>query len=337
VSMGAATSATGTLMHILLPIAGMNINLWLIVAIGAMVGLLSGLLGVGGGFLLTPVLMMIGVPPTVAAASDANAVVATSSSGFAIHFRLRNVDLRMGTILLLGGLAGSGIGVQFVHSLREWGDADLVITLTYILMLGFVGGFIVRDSLRKMNRGLVGRPQRQHVRKRSFLASLPLQIEFPRSGVRHSVLVPFALCILVGLMTAVMGVGGGFLLVPMMVYVLGMPAHVAVGTSLFQILFTCAGATVMQAGENQTVDLILVLLIAAGSTIGAQVGARLSRLLRGEQLMILLGALALGVMVKMVVSLMMPPLIVILLLAPAGLSMWMTSNTDKAIAREVSE
>jgi uncharacterized membrane protein YfcA len=138
-------------------------------------------------------------------------------------------------------------------------------------------------------------------------------------------------------MTAVMGVGGGFLLVPMMVYVLGMPAHVAVGTSLFQILFTCAGATVMQAGENQTVDLILVLLIAAGSTIGAQVGARLSRLLRGEQLMILLGALALGVMVKMVVSLMMPPLIVILLLAPAGLSMWMTSNSDKAIAREVSE
>lgn len=324
-------------MHILLPIAGININLWLLVAIGGMVGLLSGLLGVGGGFLLTPVLMMIGVPPTIAAASDANAVVATSSSGFAVHFRLRNVDLRMGTILLLGGLAGSSIGVQFVHSLRELGNADLVITLTYIVMLGLVGGFIVRDSLHKMSRGLVGRQKRPRARSRSFLSSLPLQIEFPRSGVRHSVLVPFALCVLVGLMTAVMGVGGGFLLVPMMVYVLGMPAHVAVGTSLFQILFTCAGATVMQAGANHTVDLMLVLLIAAGSTVGAQVGARLSRLLRGEQLMILLGVLALGVMVKMVVSLMMPPLIVILLLAPSGLSMWMTRSPGNATAREVSD
>jgi uncharacterized membrane protein YfcA len=324
-------------MHILLPIAGIDISLWLLVAIGGMVGLLSGLLGVGGGFLLTPVLMMIGVPPTVAAASDANAVVATSSSGFAVHFRLRNVDLRMGTILLLGGLAGSSIGVRFVHGLRELGNADLVITLTYVVMLGLVGGFIVRDSLRKMGRGLVGRPKRPRARRHSLLSRLPLQIEFPRSGVRHSVLVPFGLCVLVGLMTAVMGVGGGFLLVPMMVYVLGMPAHVAVGTSLFQILFTCAGATVMQAGENHTVDLMLVLLIAAGSTVGAQVGARLSRLLRGEQLMILLGILALGVMVKMLVSLMVPPLIVILLLAPAGLSLWMTSSTGDATVREGDE
>jgi uncharacterized membrane protein YfcA len=294
-------------MRILLPIAGIGINAWLIVAIGGMIGLLSGLLGVGGGFLLTPVLMMIGVPPTVAAASDTNAIVATSSSGVAAHFRLRNVDLRMGTILLVGGLAGSGIGVRCVRFLREMGNADLVITLTYILILSLVGGFIVRDSWRKMRRGLVARAKRTRPRTRAFLSNLPLQMEFPRSGVRHSVLLPFLLCVIVGLLTAIMGVGGGFMLVPMMVYGLGMPAHVAVGTSLFQILFTCAGATLMQAGTNHTVDIVLALLVAAGSTIGAQVGARLSRLLRGEQLMILLGLLALGVTVKMIVGIVVPP------------------------------
>jgi len=294
-------------MNILLPIAGISINIWLIVVIGAVVGLLSGLLGVGGGFLLTPILMMIGVPPTVAAASDTNAIVATSSSGVAAHFRLHNVDLRMGTVLLLGGLAGSGVGVRFVRLLRDMGNADLVITLTYILMLSLVGGYIVRDSLRKMRGGLIARARPNRPRARAFLSNLPLQMDFPRSGVRHSLLLPFALCLVVGLLTAVMGVGGGFMLVPMMVYLLRMPAHVAVGTSLFQILFTCAGATMMQAGANHTVDLTLALLVAAGSTIGAQIGARLSRLLRGEQLMILLGVLALAVTLKMVVSVVLPP------------------------------
>lgn len=294
-------------MRLLLPIAGIGINIWLVIGIGATVGLLSGLLGVGGGFLLTPVLMMIGVPPTVAAASDTNAVVATSSSGFAAHFRLSNVDLRMGTILLLGGLAGSGIGVRFVRILRDLGNADLAITLTYILVLGLVGGYILRDSWRKLRRGLVAPIRTARRRRTTFLSHLPLQMNFPRSGVRHSILLPFALCVMVGLLTAIMGVGGGFMLVPMMVYGLGMPAHVAVGTSLFQILFTCAGATLMQASMNHTVDVVLALLVAAGSTIGAQVGARLSRLLRGEQLMILLGVLAVGVMLKMVFSIVVPP------------------------------
>ncbi len=294
-------------MRVLLPIAGIGINIWLVVAIGGIVGLLSGLLGVGGGFLLTPILMMIGVPPTVAAASDTNAVVATSSSGFAAHFRLHNVDLRMGTILLLGGLAGSGAGVRCVRVLRELGNADLAITVTYILVLGLVGSYIIRDSWQKLRGGLIpGGKIRKH-RTRAFLSNLPLQMEFPHSGVRHSVLLPFLLCVVVGLLTAIMGVGGGFMLVPMMVYVLGMPAHVAVGTSLFQILFTCAGATLMQAGANHTVDFVLALLVAAGSTVGAQIGARLSHFLRGEQLMILLGVLALGVMVKMVVGIMLSP------------------------------
>ena len=293
-------------MSILLPIAGMSINFGLLVATGAVVGVLSGLLGVGGGFLLTPILIMIGVPPVVAAASDTNAIVATSSSGVAAHFRLKNVDLRMGTVALIGGLAGSGFGVRVMESLEKMGNANLVINLTYIVMLGTIGGFILKDSVKKWRRGTLAQTA-ERPKRNSRLNKLPWQMDFPRSGVRHSVLVPLGLCMIVGLMTAVMGVGGGFMLVPVMVYVLGMPAHVAVGTSLFQILFTCAGAAVMQAGANHTVDVVLALIVAAGSTVGAQAGARMSRWLRGEQLMGLLGILALVVMLKMAVGLMLPP------------------------------
>ena len=302
-------------MRILLPIAGIGVHLWTVVGIGGIIGLLSGLLGIGGGFLLTPLLMMIGVPPTVAAASGTNAIVATSSSGFAAHFRMRNVDLRMGVILLLGGLAGSGIGVHMVHILQQLGSADLVISLAYVVMLGLVGGFVVRDSLRKMRSGMMTLAIDDLPRKRSILSRLPLQMDFPHSGVRHSILLPFTLCLLVGLLTAIMGVAGSFIIMPMMVYLLRMPAHVAVGTSLFQALFTCAGATVMQAGSNHIVDMVLALLVAIGSTVGAQIGARLSRYLRAEQLMILLGFLALGVMVKMAVDLVLTPAVPIVQIA----------------------
>ncbi len=295
------------MIRILLPVAGIGVNLWVVVAIGGVIGLLSGLLGVGGGFLLTPALMMIGVSPTVAAASGTNAIVAASSSGVAAHFRLHNVDLRLGVILVFGSLVGAGAGVRCVRLLREIGNADFVITLTYILMLGFVGSFIVRDSWRKLRGGLVAGSAQPQVRSGGFLARWPMQVEFPRSGVRHSILLPFTLCVFVGLLTGIMGVAGSFILVPLMVYVLRVPMHVAVGTSLFQALFACAGATLMQAASNHTVDLTLALLVAAGSTFGAQIGARLSRLLRGEQLMILLGVLALGVMVRMVISILIPP------------------------------
>jgi uncharacterized membrane protein YfcA len=294
-------------MGVLLPVAGISINIWLLIAVGGVVGLLSGLLGVGGGFLLTPILMMIGVPPMVAAASDANSIVATSSSGVGAHFRLKNVDMKMGTFLLLGGLLGSAVGVHAIKVLKNLGNADLVITLTYIVVLGFVGGYIVRDSLHRMRAGLVVPKKIRRHRMHTLLDRLPLQMDFPRSGVRHSILLPILLCCLVGVLTAIMGVGGGFMLVPVMVYILGMPAHVAVGTSLFQILFTCAGTTLMQAASNHTVDLVLALLLAMGSTVGAQIGARLSRMLRGEQLMIILGILALAVMLKMAVGVVLPP------------------------------
>ncbi len=294
-------------MPIFLPVAGISINVFLLIGAGGVVGFLSGLLGVGGGFLLTPILMTIGIPPTVAAASDTNAIVATSSSGVAAHFRLGNVDIKMGTVLLLGGLTGAAIGVEIIKVLRALGNADVLIKLTYIVVLGFVGGFMFVDSLRNLRRGTLVVKSHNRPRKSSLLARLPFQMKFPRSRVQHSVLVPFFLCSIVGALAAIMGVGGGFIMVPMMVYLLRMPAHVAVGTDLFQILFTCAGVTYMQATANHTVDLVLALLIALGSTIGAQIGARVSKLLRGEQLMIILATLALVVVINIGIGLVVAP------------------------------
>lgn len=291
---------------ILLPIAGLSINSGFLVGSGIVIGLLSGLLGVGGGFLLTPILITIGVPPIVAAASDTNAIVATSSSGVAAHFRLKNVDLRIGIVALIGGLLGSAIGVRILETLERVGNANLVINLAYVAMLGIVGALILNDSIRKWRRGVM-RAKEERRSASPILSRLPWQMDFPRSGVRHSVLVPLALAVVVGLMTAIMGVGGGFILVPAMVYLLRMPAHVAVGTSLFQILFTCAGTTLMQAGANHTVDIVLALIVAAGSTLGAQAGARLSRFLRGEQLMGLMAVLAIAMMVKMLLALVLTP------------------------------
>jgi uncharacterized membrane protein YfcA len=294
-------------MSIFLPVAGISINLFLLIGVGSLVGFLSGLFGVGGGFLLTPILMMIGVPPTVAAASDSCQIVAASSSGTAAHFRLGNVDSKLGTVLLLGGLVGAAIGVQIIKVLRALGNADFVITVTYIVVLGGIGGYMFFESLQSLRRGALVPESHRPVTKSNLFGKLPLQMEFPRSRVRHSVFVPFFLCALVGILAAIMGVGGGFIMVPMMVYLLRMPMHVAVGTDLFQILFTCAGVTFMQATTNHTVDVALALLLALGSTIGAQIGARLGRLLRGDQLKILLAGIVLVVMVKMAIGIILTP------------------------------
>jgi uncharacterized membrane protein YfcA len=294
-------------MPIFLPVAGISINMFLLVGVGAFIGFLSGLLGVGGGFLLTPILMMIGIPATIATASDTNAIVATSSSGVAAHFRLGNVDIRMGTVLLFGGLAGAAIGVEIIRILRTLGNAAILIETAYIVVLGATGGYMLRQSLNSLRRGTVVMKAHKRGKPSEFLSRLPFQMDFPRSHVRHSVCLPFLLGATVGVLSAVMGVGGGFIIVPMMVYLLRMPTHVAVGTSLFQILFTCAGVTYMQAATNHTVDLVLALLLAVGSTIGAQIGARVSRVMRGEQLMILLASMALLVVVKMSVSLVVTP------------------------------
>lgn len=296
-------------MWVLLPVAGTSNLLPLLVGVGAIVGFMSGLFGVSGGFLLTPILMMVGIPPTVAAASDSCQIIAGSSSGTAAHFRLGNVDVKLGTVLLLGGLTGGWIGVRIIKVLRALGAADLTITATYVVMLGLVGGYMFIESLGSLRRGALVPKSHASTPVQSLLSRLPFQADFPRSQVRHSVLLPFFLSGVVGILAAIMGVGGGFIMVPMMVYLLGMPMHVAVGTSLFQILFTCAGVTYMQATTNHTVDLMLALLLAGGSTIGVQVGARVGRRLRGDQIKILLASVVLVVMLKMAAGLLIAPAI----------------------------
>ncbi len=304
----------GLSMHLYLPIAGNAVNLLVIVGPGGFVGLLSGIFGVGGGFLMTPLLIMMGLPPTVAAASDSNQIVAASTSGTLAHFRLGNVDFKMGFLLLIGGIVGGTLGVQVIKVLRALGNADFLISITYVLMLGFVGGYMFLESLQAMRK--TSQPAAQTTpdvsrKKESTYArivnSLPFQMDFVRSGVRISAILPLVLGTFVGILAAIMGVGGGFIMVPVMVYLLRMPMHVVVGTSLFQILFTCINVTIMQASQNHTVDFILALLLLIGSSVGAQVGTKIGKKLDGEQLKILLASLVLLVMFKMLYQLLVQP------------------------------
>lgn len=298
-------------MNLYLPIAGASVNCLAIFSLGGVVGLLSGIFGVGGGFLMTPLLIMLGIPPTVAAASDSNQIVGASTSGTLAHFRHGNVDIKMGLLLLVGGIVGGTLGVQIISLLRKMGNADFLISITYVLMLGFVGGYMFLESLQAMRKSAKVTTAVEAPRQESLYAKLvrimPLQMEFSRSGIRLSLLMPFLLGILVGVLAAIMGVGGGFIMVPVMVYLLRMPMHVVVGTSLFQILFTCMNVTVMQAAKNHTVDFILALLLLLGSAIGAQLGAKVGKKLGGEHLKILLASLVLIVMVKMLYDLLVTP------------------------------
>jgi uncharacterized membrane protein YfcA len=296
--------------YLYLPIAGNSMNLVLLVGLGGLVGFLSGLFGVGGGFLLTPLLIMIGIPPTVAAASDSNQIVAASSSGTYAHWRLGNVDFKMGTYLLIGGVVGGTLGVQLIKILRAVGNADFLIKITYVVMLGVVGSYMFLESLRSLRGG----PLVEKEHKKGEVSwfgrlnrALPWRTQFEKSGVTMSPLMPLGLGVMVGVLAAIMGVGGGFIMVPVMVYMLRMPMHVVVGTSLFQILFTCINVTFMQAYVNHTVDFMLALLLLVGSTLGAQIGARVSRRLKADQLKILLASIVLVVMLKMLVELLMRP------------------------------
>ena len=299
--------------HLYLPIAGSSINVLLIFSLGILVGLLSGIFGVGGGFLMTPLLIMIGIPPTVAAASDSNQIVGASTSGTLAHYRLGNVDFKMGLLLLIGGVTGGTVGVQIIKILRQVGNADFLIKITYVLMLGFVGSYMFFESLQTIRKSKT--KHKLALAKESkyaqLVAKLPWQTNFATSGVRLSVLMPLGLGVFVGILAAIMGVGGGFIMVPVMVYLLRMPMHVVVGTSLFQILFTCIDVTVMQAYSNHTVDFVLALLLLLGSTLGAQFGAKISKKLGGEQLKILLASIVLLVMVKMLLSLLLTPNIMV--------------------------
>ena len=306
-------------LYMYLPIAGNSVNMAAILGLGGTVGLLSGIFGVGGGFFMTPLLIMLGIPPTVAAASDSNQIIGASTSGTLAHFRLGNVDFKMGFLLLAGGVAGGCVGVRVIKLLRAMGNADFLINITYVLMLGLVGGYMFYESLQSMRApNAVTRTKTAKRAESPYqrgLHNLPWQMDFARSGVRLSVLMPLGLGTLVGILAAIMGVGGGFIMVPVMVYLLRMPMHVVVGTSLFQILFTCVNVTIMQSIENHTVDFILALLLLIGSSFGAQIGTRIGKKLQADQLKILLATLVLVVMGKILYDLLARPDV---LLAYAG-------------------
>jgi len=298
------------LWSLYLPIAGNATNILLLLGLGGVVGFLSGLFGVGGGFLMTPLLIMVGIPPTVAAASDSNQIVAASTSGTYAHYRMGNVDFKMGIFLLVGGVVGGTLGVQLIKILRALGNADFVIMVTYVVMLGVIGSYMFMESLQRLRqkapRARPAAPARPSLYAR-LVQALPWRMKFAKSGVTLSPVLPIILGLFVGILAAIMGVGGGFIMVPVMVYLLRMPMHVVVGTSLFQILFTCINVTVLQAMTNRTVDMELAIILLLGSTLGAQFGARLSRKLKADQLKILLASIVLVVMIQMLVGLIFPP------------------------------
>ena len=298
-------------MEIYLPIAGMSINFFIILGAGGLVGFLSGLFGVGGGFLLTPLLMMVGIPPAVAAASDSNQIVAGASSGAVAHWRLGNVDFKMGLVILIGGIAGGTVGVQVVKYLRAMGNFEFVMKVVYVLMLGLVGGAMFIESWRTIRRSKSGEAavgeEMGGAKLGSIFQKLPLKMHFQRSGIHTSALFPFGIGATVGFMAALLGVGGGFIMVPAMIYIIGMPTIAAIGTDLFQIVLTSANVTLQQAWVNKTVDLLLALTLLFGSTIGAQFGAIAGRKLKGEQIRILLAVIVLILAVKIFFDLILTP------------------------------
>jgi hypothetical protein len=293
-------------MQIYLPIAEVSVNAFLLLGMGALVGVLSGLFGVGGGFIITPLLFFIGIPPPVAVATGANQVVASSVSAVLSHLKRKTVDLRMGVVLLFGGLIGSSLGIYVFNLLSRRGQIDLTVQLAYVLLLGFIGLMMLQESLRAIRRekrapGTVVR--RQH----GWVHNLPLKIKFRTSGLYISVIPPILVGLCVGVLAAILGVGGGFIMIPAMIYLLGMPTKVVVGTSLFQIIFVTAFTTFMHAVTNQTVDMLLALLLIVGGVIGAQVGAQLATRLKAEQLRILLALLVLAVCLKLAADLVIEP------------------------------
>ncbi|SDG38213.1 sulfite exporter TauE/SafE family protein [Roseospirillum parvum] len=294
-------------MQSYLPIAEMSVNVLLVLGMGGAIGLLSGLFGVGGGFLMTPLLMFIGIPPAVAVGTGANQIVASSVSGVLAHWRRGNVDLKMGVVLLLGGLVGSGFGVLLFRFLRGLGQIDLAISLCYVVFLGIIGGLMFVESLNALLKSRRPRKPQPESHRRGWIHALPFKMRFRKSKLYISALLPFGVGLLVGVLSAIMGVGGGFVMVPAMIYLLGMPTQVVVGTSLFQIIFVTANTTFLQSLMNQTVDVVLALLLLVGAVIGAQVGAKAGAKLKGEQLRVLLALMVLVVCFKLGLDLMLEP------------------------------
>ncbi|MBA4792365.1 sulfite exporter TauE/SafE family protein [Phenylobacterium sp.] len=295
-------------MDIYLPIAEVSVNAGLLVLLGAVVGFISGLFGIGGGFLMTPILLWMGIPPVVAVASEANHVAASSASSVISYSRRRAVDFRMGGVLAAGGAVGALVGVEIFRWLRLLGQADLVVSLSYLIFLGAIGGLMLVESLGAVLRHRRGQaPAKKRDRRPVWLYGLPLKVRFPRSRLYISVIPPVVLGVFVGVLSAIMGVGGGFILVPAMVYILRMPASVVVGTSLFQIIITTSLASILQAGRNQSVDIVLATLLLIGGVLGAQLGARASSRFRAEELRAVLGLIVLIMGLQMGLELFITP------------------------------
>ena len=294
-------------MQIYLPIAEVSVNAFLLLGLGGLVGVLSGMFGVGGGFLMTPLLFFIGIPPAVAVATEANQIVASSFSGALAHLRRKTVDLKMGLVLLAGGLVGSAMGIVVFNWLRSQGQVELLVQLCYVVFLGIIGALMFVEGLRAVRAARRPAPVTTTRRRRGWIDALPFKMRFRTSGLYLSLIPPLLVGLAVGVLAAIMGVGGGFIMVPAMIYLLGMPTKVVVGTSLFQIIFVTAFTTLLHATTNFTVDAMLALLLLVGGVVGAQVGTRIGTRIPAEQLRILLALTVLAVCGKLAFDLLVRP------------------------------
>jgi uncharacterized protein len=295
-------------MNLYLPIAEMSVNLWLLIGMGAAVGFLSGLFGVGGGFIITPLLIFLGIPPAVAVGTGSAQIVATSVSGAVAQYRRGNVDVTLGIVLLAGGLAGTLLGVQMVRVLRRIGQFDLVVSLAYVMFLGGIGTLMLLESvsaIRKARRG--GRPLARRGSAHGWLDGLPFKMRFRKSKLYISAIPPLIIGVFVGFLAALMGIGGGFIVVPALIYLLRVPTSIGVGTSLFQLVFLTAATTILHAATNQTVDLPLAAFLVIGGVAGAQLGAAAGARLGGEQLRFWLAALVLAMCMRVAYDIIVTP------------------------------
>lgn len=295
-------------MTIYLPIAELSVNVFLILGMGAAVGFLSGMFGVGGGFLITPLLIFYNIPPAVAVATGANQVVASSISGALAHFRRGTLDIKLGLVLLIGGLGGATVGIQIFSMLRQLGQLDLIISLLYVVFLGSVGALMLWESVNSLRRAANNQPMASRKPgQHNWVHRLPFKMRFKRSKIYLSTIPVVLLGFAIGILTSVMGVGGGFIMVPAMIYLLRIPTSVVIGTSLFQIIFVTAFTTIVQAATNFSVDIVLAGLLMIAGVIGAQYGVRVGRKMRGDQLRAGLALLVLAVGIRLGFTLVLPP------------------------------
>ncbi|MFL2824434.1 MAG: sulfite exporter TauE/SafE family protein [Alphaproteobacteria bacterium] len=303
-------------MELYLPIAELSINPIIFLILGMLVGILSGMFGVGGGFLMTPLLVLLGIPPAVAVASEANHIVGSSLSGTIGHLKRNAVDIKLGNLLLVGGILGSFVGISIFNSLIKIGLIDLLITLTYFLFLTGVGSFMLYESLDSM--GIFNKKKRPKSYHHSWIMGLPIRMRFKKSGLYISIIPPLVIGFVVGILASIMGVGGGFIMIPAMIYIIRMPTSVVIGTSLYQIIFVTAIVTLLHSYHNQTVDIILALILLLGGAIGAQIGVKLSSKLKGPMLRASLAVLVLSVGIVMASDLLIRPDETITLLIGGG-------------------